>query len=156
LTWRTWRDSLPLVRGLAALALVAMLAGCAAAGNPTPPFATLAPGEVALPEYLAEVGGAPQACAGVAFVGYPVVVHGSRDDPALTWIVFGNDGHRENLLWPPGYRARFTPTLVVVDPRGHVVAREGEYATGGCPMPPDGTWISLPTRTTPPKYSPPP
>lgn len=137
------------MRGLAALALVAVLFGCTAAGSPTPPFATLGPGEVALPEYLAEFGGQPQACAGVAFVGYPVVVHGSRDDPALTWIVFGNDGHRENLLWPPGYRARFTPSLVVLDPTGKTVAREGEYAPGGCPMLPGGTLIDLPTKTQP-------
>jgi hypothetical protein len=149
LTRRRWRESLPLMRGFAALVLVAVLSGCAAAESPTPPLATLAPGEVALPEYLAEVGGAPQLCAGVAFVGYSVVVHGSPDDPALTWIVFGNDGHRENLLWPPGYRARFTPSLVVLDPTGQIVAREGEYATGGCPMLPGGTLIDLPTKTQP-------
>jgi hypothetical protein len=136
------------MRGITGVLVVALLAGCAA-GSPTPPLATLGPGEVALPEYLAEVGGAPQLCAGVAWVGFSVVVHGSRDDPALTWIVFGNDGHRENLLWPPGYRARFTPSLVVLDPTGQAVAREGEYATGGCPMLPGGTLIDLPTKAQP-------
>lgn len=149
LTGTVRRPSVPLVRGITCVLVATLLAGCAAAGSPTLPLPTLAPGEVALPEYLAEVGGAPQLCAGVAWVGFPVVVDGSRDDPALTWIVFGNDGHRENLLWPPGYRARFTPSLVVLDPTGQAVAREGEYATGGCPMLPGGTLIDLPTKTRP-------
>jgi hypothetical protein len=64
--------------------------------------------------------------------------------------VFEPDGRRENLLWPAGYRARFAPGLEVLDPSGRVVAREGDRVTGGCSMPPGGTFVSLPTVTSSP------
>jgi hypothetical protein len=34
-------------------------------------------------------------------------------------------GHRIPTFWPPGYRAVFTPILVVFDPSGREVARGG-------------------------------
>lgn len=136
------------MRGYAGLLLLAALTGCASG-----PLPTLAPGEIALPTFQAEMNGRPVGCGGIGYNPGDAVIHGSPDDPALAWIVFGWDGHRENLLWPPGYRARFTPWLEVLDPNGRVVAREGEFATGGCGMPPDGTWIELPTVTASPAPS---
>jgi hypothetical protein len=69
------------------------------------------------------------------------VVRGSPDHLALTWIVFADDGHREPVLWPEGYRARFTPSLEVLNPFGRVVVREGQSSTGRCRMPPGDIWI---------------
>jgi hypothetical protein len=129
-----------------------LLVACSA----TPPATTspsesrsLAPGQHALPTFQATVSGVPVACAGVGYLG-EVTIHGSPGDSALTWIVFESDGRRENLLWPAGYRARFAPGLEVLDPSGRVVAREGDRVTGGCAMPPGGTFISLPTVTPSP------
>ena len=93
------------------------------------------------------------ACGGVGY-SQAVTIHGSTSDPALAWIVFALDGHRENLLWPAGYSARFAPSLEVINASGSVVAREGELATGGCPVPPGGTLIDLPTVAWGPSVSP--
>jgi hypothetical protein len=129
-----------------------LLVACSA----TPPASTspsearsLGPGQHALPTFHATADGVPVACAGVGYMG-DVTIHGSTGDPALTWIVFEPEGRRENLLWPAGYRARFAPGLEVLDPTGHVVAREGDRVTGGCAMPPGGTFISLPIVTSNP------
>jgi hypothetical protein len=64
--------------------------------------------------------------------------------------VFSTDGHRENLLWPPGFRARFTPTLEVLDPFGRVYAREGDPAHDHCPMMPGGVYLDIPTASSSP------
>jgi len=125
------------VRGFGGLLLLALLTACVS----SQPIPTLAPGEIALPAFQTEVNGLPAACGGVGWARGYAVVHGSPHDPALTWIVFAGDGHRESLLWPEGYRARFTPSLEVLDPLGRVVMREGQSSTGGCPMPPGGIWI---------------
>lgn len=59
------------------------------------------------------------------------MLHGSLSDPRITWII-QPDGTRMDLAWPPGYSARFTPDLEVLDDRTSDVAREGSLATGGC------------------------
>jgi hypothetical protein len=137
----TKRPSLALASAVLALSI----GGCGQSrpSSSAPAGVSLAPGEVAAPTYQTIVDGATVACAGVGFE-LDVRVHGSPSDPSVAWVVFP-DGHRENLLWPPGYVARFRPSLEIVDPTGHVVARENERATGGCPMPPDGLLIDLPT-----------
>jgi hypothetical protein len=142
------------VRGFSGLLLLVFLVGCSSppsesASRVPTPLPTLAPGEISLPTFLEEVDGHPQLCAGSWYEG-DVRVHGSPDDPALTWIVFADDGHRENLLWPPGYRARFTPTLEVLDPLGRVYAREGDPAHDHCPMLPGGVYLDVPTASSPP------
>lgn len=144
---------------MVALLLIAVI-GCTGAPSGPPsatelPLPSLAPGEYALPTFQTMLNGQPVACGGVGYA-QEVTIHGSAADPALAWIVFARDGHREDLLWPAGYRARFTPALEVLDPSGQVVAREGELVTGGCPMPPDGTYIDLPTVTPAPASSPSP
>ncbi len=69
--------------------------------------------------------------AACAMIGFSAVLHGSATDPHLTWVV--NDlGTRIDVLWPPGYRARFTPNLEVLDASGVVVARSGDPVGGGC------------------------
>lgn len=35
------------------------------------------------------------------------------------------DGRRFEIVWPPGFRARFTPDLEIVDPNGSLIARAG-------------------------------
>jgi hypothetical protein len=41
-------------------------------------------------------------------------------------------GGRIDVIWPPGYRARFTPNLEVLDGSGVIVIRAGDSVTGGC------------------------
>jgi hypothetical protein len=143
-------------RSRATLTCLLLLTWLLVACSATPPATTspsespsLGPGQHALPTFQPTVDGVPVACAGVGYLG-EVTIHGSTGDPALTWIVFEPEGRRENLLWPAGYQARFTPALEVLDPSGRVVAREGDRVTGGCAMPPGGTFISLPTITSSP------
>jgi hypothetical protein len=145
--------------GAARLAvMVGVLAGgCVGFGGGQPSASTspslhLAAGEYALPEIQMGANGLPlEACAGVAYVDR-VVIHGSATDPALAWIVFP-DGHRVNLVWPLGFRARFAPKLEVVDASGRVVARDGDLATGGCGMGPNSALIEAAMNTpNPPPY----
>jgi hypothetical protein len=36
------------------------------------------------------------------------------------------------VIWPAGYRARFTPKVEVIDGWGNVALREGDAVTGAC------------------------
>jgi hypothetical protein len=90
----------------------------------------LASGEIALPiePPVSLPPGAVEACAGV---GLSAVLHGDAADPHVAWLV--NDlGTRIDVMWPPGYRARFTPNLEVLDGSEVVVIRAGDPVTGGC------------------------
>lgn len=73
--------------------------------------------------------GAARACAGIGLVD--AVLRGGANDPKTVWLVSGGS-KRFELVWPPGYRARFNPTLEVLDPVGNVVARDGEQVNGAC------------------------
>jgi hypothetical protein len=135
------------MKGTAAIAIVvlfATLAGCGSSHRSPP---SLAAGEMALPEVVSEMDGRPILCGGGGFVE-PVTLHGSPSDPAVTWILFETSRGRENVVWPWGYRARFAPSLEVLDETGRLVAKEGVLIEGGCPMPPDGMLIELPCATT--------
>ena len=68
-------------------------------------------------------------CAGVG--GGPAILHGDPRDPHLTWEADLNGTRIWELLWPPGYVARFAPTLEGLDSTGTVVAREGDRVPGG-------------------------
>jgi hypothetical protein len=57
-------------------------------------------------------------------------LHGDADDPRVTWVV--ERGRREEIIWPPGYTAQFTPNLVVLDADGDIVAIEGAHVDGAC------------------------
>lgn len=71
----------------------------------------------------------PPPCAGV---GLDAILHGDATDPGVTWLRDRTGGGRIEVTWPVGFRARFTPSLVVVDPAGRVVHREGDTIDGGC------------------------
>lgn len=75
------------------------------------------------PEFLSE------ACAGVGLEGFRLTGHPT--DERVAWLV--NDaGSRLDVLFAPGLRARFVPSLEIVRDDGVVVAHEGDLITGGC------------------------
>ncbi len=102
----------------------------ATAVNSLAPAESLAPGEVALPTEVPQVlpSGVLEACAGV---GLDAVLHAAPNDLRVAWLI-NNLGTRIDVIWPVGYRARFAPTLEVLDAAGLVVLREGDSVTGGC------------------------
>lgn len=67
-------------------------------------------------------------CFGVGLNG---LLAGSPTDPRIAWYV-SRSGTEQNLVWPPGYRARFAPKLEILDPQGKVVMHEGDPIAGGC------------------------
>lgn len=101
--------------------LCAVLAGCAA---------PLPPGEIALPTDAHSLPpGVAEACRGI---GIGAVLHGDVADSRVAWLVDTALGTRIDIIWPPGYRARFTPNLEVLDASGVRVLRAGDAVTGGC------------------------
>jgi hypothetical protein len=91
-----------------------LVAGCAA----TRPLPTLATG-----------GG----CRGV---GLDSQIVGDTSDPRLVWLL-DSQGGRRDVVWPPGYSARLTPQVEVLDEHGTVVFRQGATVHGGCVTGPD-------------------
>jgi hypothetical protein len=78
---------------------------------------------------LAHGPGATQVpCAGIAV---DALLHGGLTDPGVTWLDDAALGHLD-LVWPPGYTARFVPSLEVLDAAGKVVFRGGQHITGVC------------------------
>jgi hypothetical protein len=73
------------------------------------------------------------ACRGV---GLGAHITGSATDARLAWLV-SDRGARQDVIWPPGYAARFTPMLEVLDETGAVVYRDGDAVSGGCTTGPD-------------------
>ena len=102
---------------LATLAIVALLiaSGC---GVPQP-----------LPTVEVFTG----VCRGVGFDGH---ITGDPSDPRLAWLV-GNRGGRRDVIWPPGYTARFSPKLEVFDEKGDIAFQDGDAVSGGCTTGPD-------------------
>ena len=98
---------------------------------PSTSVALLADGEIALPTEppISVAPGVATACAGV---GLGAVLHGDAADPRVAWLVDTWHGTRIDVVWPPGYRARFAPDLEVLDASGVVVLRAGDAVTGGC------------------------
>ena len=75
-----------------------------------------------------------QACRGV---GLDAVLTGDRSDPRVAWLVGPDGTGRQDLIWPPGFSARFSPNLEVLDATGAVVLRAGDHVDGGCVASPD-------------------
>jgi hypothetical protein len=70
-------------------------------------------------------------------VGLEATLTGSPNDPRLAWLST-SEGRRVELVWPPGYGARFAPDLEVLNESGSVVFRAGDVVDGGCVKgPPD-------------------
>ncbi len=85
---------------------------------------------VALPTLTTDNGTCPS-------VGLNVTLFGDAADPRVTWLV-RDDGSRQDIIWPPGFTARFSPKLEVLDASGSVVFRGGDRIDGGCTAgPPD-------------------
>jgi hypothetical protein len=74
------------------------------------------------------------ACRGVGLDGH---VTGDPFDPRLAWVIHDDGGGRIDVIWPPGYTARFTPRLEVLDEQGAVAYRDGDPVSGGCTTGPD-------------------
>jgi len=64
------------------------------------------------------------------WVGLDATLRGDPDDPDVAWLAY--PGGRVEVVWPPGYRARFAPRLEILDPRGRVVLREGQRISQAC------------------------
>lgn len=69
-------------------------------------------------------------------IGLDATLMGDPSDPRLTWLT-ASDGRRIDVIWPPGYTARFTPNLEVLDGSGNVAFRDGSKVSGGCVTGPD-------------------
>jgi hypothetical protein len=120
---------------VATVGLSVAVVGCAAEPEPSVPDPIT---RIPLPVVQWSIYGMPAACAGVGFHNGRML-HGSPSGPFTTWIE-AQPGKPEQVVWPVGYSAIFTPQLQVLDAVGRVVAVEGSVATGGCPMPPGG-WL---------------
>ncbi len=60
------------------------------------------------------------------------VLNGSASDSRVTWATDRSTGVRLDLIWPVGYRARFSPRLEILDQGGAVVGHGGDLIIGGC------------------------
>ena len=66
------------------------------------------------------------------------MLHGDAHDPLVAWLADATTHARRDVVWPPGYRARFAPRLEVLDPSGVVVLREGDVVRDACGVTDDG------------------
>jgi hypothetical protein len=64
-------------------------------------------------------------------VGLEATLAGDATDHRVAWLVV-DGGRRWDVVWPPGFRARFDPNLAVLDASGRVVYRAGDKIHGGC------------------------
>jgi hypothetical protein len=103
----------------------AAMAATACSPTPTPePIPTSI--DVTLPSVKAAGG-----CRGVGTSG--AILAGDEGDPRYTWL--DTPGGRQEIVWPPGYSARFyrfDGPFDVLDATGRVVYREGDAISGGC------------------------
>jgi hypothetical protein len=106
------------MRVLLVVGVAALVATCEA--SPTPSLSEA----VALPTLASDSGG----CRGI---GLAATLAGDPADPRVTWLI-DDGGRRRELIWPPGYTARFAPKLQVIDASGTVVFVAGEPIDGGC------------------------
>jgi hypothetical protein len=93
-------------------AVALVVAACGATPKPT------------LPTLTSDV----QVCEGVHL---GATLAGSPTDPRVAWAVDAKGGRHE-IVWPPGFTARFDPDLAVLDTSGKVRYRAGDLIDGGC------------------------
>jgi hypothetical protein len=111
--------------GLRSALATSLLVEVAVAGCASPPSPTQSPGTFALPT-VTELS---DACAGI---GLGATLAGSPTDPRVAWITDSETGSRLNVVFPPGFTARFDPSLEVLNATDEVVAKSGDPVTGGC------------------------
>jgi len=73
------------------------------------------------------------ACAGV---NLDAALAGDPTDPRVAWLKPDGAPNRIEIVFPPGFSARFSPHLEILDAVGVVVAREGDHIDGGCVISP--------------------
>jgi hypothetical protein len=69
-------------------------------------------------------------------VGLDATLIGNPADPRVAWLTTST-GQRIDIIWPPGYTARFAPRLEVLDANRNVAFRDGSTVSGGCVTGPD-------------------
>ena len=132
-------------RSLALLTAALLALACTAQPSAPPPTSEATLGASTTPSSLPAT---PTASAATAYalttdprwgcpfgVGADVTIRGSLDDPKRVWGIDNSSGARVELLWPPGYSARFEPDLVIIDEDGEVVGHDADLIIGAC-MPP--------------------
>jgi hypothetical protein len=100
------------------LVAIALIAGCGPAPKPQSNLPTVA---------------TFNECAGVGTSGH---IASNPADPRIAWLAL-ESGIRREVIWPPGYTARFTPKLEILDETGAVAFRDGDSVGGGCVTGPD-------------------
>jgi hypothetical protein len=83
---------------------------------------------------LPTLGGYDGACRGV---GLETTLAGRASDQRVAWLET-TGGRRVEAAWPPGFTARFSPGLVILDETGAIVLRAGDAVPGGCVTSEDG------------------
>lgn len=108
-------------RSLATAGLAIALVACSSLPGPTP-----SPGAIPA-EPLRTAPSLPPSgesvCLQLVTRGF---LAGDSGDPERVWLESGTGGDRLDLIWPFGFRVRFTPGAEVLAPNGDVVVREGE------------------------------
>jgi hypothetical protein len=69
------------------------------------------------------------ACGGVGLEN--TTIEGGPADPRVAWLASPGQPDRP-VVFPPGWWARFTPILEVIDATGHVAFRAGDRVAGAC------------------------
>lgn len=74
------------------------------------------------------------ACASVPLRG---TLHGDPTDPSVAWLELMDTGGRREVVWPAGYRARFTvigddPILRIYDSTDLFVIGESDVVASAC------------------------
>lgn len=131
--------------GLVAVAACTATPSVGPTRNPNEVSYSLAP--LGADEFALPTQPPPQytACGGV---GFDATLAGSPTDPRLVWLVpgsspYGSSGARIDVVWPSGYRVRFTPSLEVLDDTDTVRLRGGDPVEGGC-VAPEGLYLLEP------------
>lgn len=69
-------------------------------------------------------------------VGFDATLAGSADDARVAWLASAS-GDTADIIWPPGFTARFDPGLQILDASGAVAYKAGDKISGGCTAPAD-------------------
>jgi hypothetical protein len=64
--------------------------------------------------------------------GLAAVIRGEPTDARVAWLESLLDGSRIEVVWPEGFRARFSPELEILDESGVAVLQGGDYVDGSC------------------------